>query len=62
MYAPFYILVVRDVINSSTGGGERNDHALLRKTGELLVVIDTRYIIKPYRGRGRTDYALLLRA
>lgn len=39
MYVLFYLLVVRDVINSGTGGGERNYHGLLGKTGERLVVI-----------------------
>ena len=31
MYVLFYILVVRDVINSGTGGGERNYHGLFGK-------------------------------
>ena len=31
------ILVVRNVINSRVGGGERNDCALLRTSGELLL-------------------------
>ena len=47
VYVPFYYtLVVRDATNSSTGGRERKYYGLHGKTGEILVVIDTRFIIK----------------
>lgn len=47
-------------VNSSTEGGGRNCSALLGKTGERLVVIDTWYIINKQGGRGRPDDTLLL--
>ena len=43
---PFYTLVVHDVTNSSTGGGQRDIYGLNPKTGEHLVVINTRDVIQ----------------
>ena len=47
------LVVARDVINSSTGGGERVDCVLLRKTGELFLVMN-RNILKQWRGLGKS--------
>ena len=43
-------MVVRNVINSSIGGGKKNDYASLGNAGELLIVID---ILFKKRGRGK---------
>ena len=38
-------IVVRDDINIITGGGEGNDYALLGRTGEPFLVVDTWYLV-----------------
>ena len=55
------LVVVRDVINSSTGGGERDDCVLLRKTGELFLVVNTWNISKQWRGRGKNRLCIVAR-
>ena len=60
-----YILVVRDVMNSSSGGRERNDYALRSARQDRRTITRDRYLVLGIffisRGVGEiTDCALLL--